>query len=262
MRKRSARVPSALRGAVASRNGTHWWKALTILIPSSPVPSNPSTATLRAMFASFALVPNLPRASKLIQFDGTQDALPAARKEAYREFMRRVQTLAKADLTFRRTTINASSSFLFSAHNVAVAVRQVARPRAVMICLRSEGCRAGGGGWPASCVCISARQAPNAARQVRTKYMLIMQHDFILTRPFNAKDLLHSMDSNPVIKHVMRHSAPLHQSAQHSVWPTCACACAPTHSCVQVHLQIHICAQIQHDNACVTLRRDPAGRCA
>ena len=35
-----------------------------------------------------------------------------------------------------------------------------------------------------------------AARQVRTPYMLVQQHDYVLQRPFDARKLLRTMASN------------------------------------------------------------------
>lgn len=35
-----------------------------------------------------------------------------------------------------------------------------------------------------------------AVRQVRTPYMLVQQHDYVLQRPFDARNLLRTMASN------------------------------------------------------------------
>uniref|UniRef100_A0A7S4C7J5 Uncharacterized protein n=1 Tax=Chrysotila carterae TaxID=13221 RepID=A0A7S4C7J5_CHRCT len=47
-----------------------------------------------------------------------------------------------------------------------------------------------------------------ATPQVQTPFMLIMQHDFLLVRPFDGKRLLETMTSNPLIKHVRLNLRP------------------------------------------------------
>jgi len=95
---------------------------LTVVVVSSPVPSNPDTTTLRAVFASLALVRGLPRCPKLVQFDGPQPALPERRKSKYVEFKSRVRELSRSDPDFQPLVVSESSKFLFSAHNLAAAV--------------------------------------------------------------------------------------------------------------------------------------------
>ena len=111
--------------ASASAAQLPWWEQLTIVVCSSPVPSNPSTVTLQRAFASFALVPDLPRAHKLLHLDGPQPALPRKRRDAYSEFVSRVRELARNDAAFRRSRVVLSERFLFAAHNLAAAVRLV-----------------------------------------------------------------------------------------------------------------------------------------
>ena len=41
-----------------------------------------------------------------------------------------------------------------------------------------------------------------AVRQVRTPYMLVQQHDYVLQRPFDARQLLRTMAAHRAIKHV------------------------------------------------------------
>ena len=102
-----------------------WWRALTIVVCSSPVPSNPDTSTLRAVMASLALVPNLPHCAKVIQFDGPQPALPDRRVRQYIEFKKRVRGLVATDRMFVSTEVHESDRFLFAAHNLAAAVTRV-----------------------------------------------------------------------------------------------------------------------------------------
>ena len=102
-----------------------WWSNLTIVVPTSPVPSNPSTDTIRAVFASFALVKGLPRARKLVQFDGPQRQLAPRRVQDYDAFEARVRELASQHADFAHTAIYRSRTFLFAAHNLAAAVRNV-----------------------------------------------------------------------------------------------------------------------------------------
>jgi len=102
-----------------------WWQQLTIVVPSSPVPSNPATATLRTVFGSFALVPGLSRVSKIVQFDGPQRGLPPSRVADYDEFERRVRELAARHADFSNTSVFRSAEFLFASHNLAAAVGQV-----------------------------------------------------------------------------------------------------------------------------------------
>ena len=54
----------------ASLPGVKLWQLLTIIVASSPVPSNPDTSTLRAVFASFRTVTDLASCPKVMQFDG------------------------------------------------------------------------------------------------------------------------------------------------------------------------------------------------
>lgn len=105
-----------------------WWRLLTIVVVSSPVPSNPDTSVLRAVFAAYSRVDGLQRARKLIQFDGPQPRLPTERKSAYEEYQRRVKALANGHPDFVHMKCNAADRFLFAAHNTAAAVAQV-RPR-------------------------------------------------------------------------------------------------------------------------------------
>ena len=98
---------------------------LTIVVCSSPVPSNPETRTLRAVFTSLALVPALTRCPKVLHFDGPQPALAEPRVRAYSEFKRRARGLATSDAAFAGTHIYASRKFLFAAHNLIAAVAQV-----------------------------------------------------------------------------------------------------------------------------------------
>ena len=136
-------------------------RLLTIVVCSSPVPSNPDTTTLRAVFASLRLVRGLPRCPKLVHFDGPQAALPTKRALAYDEFKRRVTALSTSHEDFQHTAVHASSKFLFSAHNLAAAVALV-----------------------------------------NTSFMLILQHDYQLARPFDVRGLLRTMQNSTIVKHV------------------------------------------------------------
>eukprot|EP00967_Tisochrysis_lutea_P076070 scaffold102724_cov29-Tisochrysis_lutea.AAC.4 len=60
-----------------------WWDSLTVVVPTSPVPSNPSTEVLEAVFGSFGIVPRLVDAPKLVQLDGAQEELSEKRRKAY-----------------------------------------------------------------------------------------------------------------------------------------------------------------------------------
>ena len=62
-----------------------WWRLLTIVVVTSPVPSNPDTSVLRSVFAAYSRVEGLQRARKLIHFDGPQPRLPVERKACHRE---------------------------------------------------------------------------------------------------------------------------------------------------------------------------------
>ena len=59
-------------GPLADGELAAWWRLLTIVVCSSPVPANPDTSVLRAIFAGLATVPDLPRARKLVHLDGPQ----------------------------------------------------------------------------------------------------------------------------------------------------------------------------------------------
>ena len=102
-----------------------WTRLLTIVVSSSPVPSNPDTTTLQAGFRSLAIVPGLSRCAKIIQFDGPQPSLPRHRLRDYVEFKRRVQLLSTRDAAFFSSTVYASNRFLFASHNLAAAVGHV-----------------------------------------------------------------------------------------------------------------------------------------
>jgi hypothetical protein len=98
---------------------------LTVIVCSSPVPSNPETLTIRAVFRSLRLAPGLTSCAKIIQFDGPQAALPAKRVNAYNEFKQRVRALSAGDEDFARSQVFASETFLFAAHNLAAAIQHV-----------------------------------------------------------------------------------------------------------------------------------------
>ena len=101
---------------------------LTVVIVTSPVPSNPDTSVLRAVFAAYSRVEGLQRTRKIIHFDGPQPRLPPERKSAYEEFKRRVLVLAGEHPDFAHLQCYSADRFLFAAHNLAAAVAQ-ARPR-------------------------------------------------------------------------------------------------------------------------------------
>ena len=159
----SARCASAdSPGPLTEGEKAAWWRLLTIVVCSSPVPANPDTTVLRAIFAGLATVPDLPRARKLVHFDGPQPTLPAERKRAYVEFKRRVRALANGEHPdFSHTRVVATDGFLFASHNLAAAVAQV-----------------------------------------RTRFMLVQQHDYVIVRPFDAAGLLRTMAANAAVKHV------------------------------------------------------------
>ena len=160
----------SIRQALTGNASEPWWRLLTIVVCSSPVPSNPDTGTLRASFESLRVVPGLLRAPKLIQFDGPQPALPSGRVALYEEFKRRVRKLSQTHRAFARAQVYESSTFLFAAHNLAAAVARV-----------------------------------------NTSFLLSMQHDYQLVRPFDAPGLLRSMLTAPVVRHVrlnMRSNCP------------------------------------------------------
>ena len=145
---------------------------LTVVVCSSPVPSNPQTRTLRAVFASLAHVPELVNTAKILHFDGVQPLLSHARVQAYREFKKRARALVASgsEPPFARTEVYSSRTFLFAAHNLIAAVTHV-----------------------------------------NTTFMLSLQHDYQLARPFNVVALLQTMRAVPVVRHVrlnMRPNAP------------------------------------------------------
>ena len=113
------------RGGMQRLPQSRWTDLLTIVVSSSPVPSNPDTSTLRAGFESLRLVPGLPSCAKLIQFDGPQASLPTARVQQYSVFKERVRSLAASDPAFKHTVVYASNEFLFASHNLAAAVSRV-----------------------------------------------------------------------------------------------------------------------------------------
>lgn len=98
---------------------------LTVLVCSSPVPSNPQTDTLRAVFRSLRLTRGLVHCAKLVQLDGPQAMLPPERVAAYSEFTRRVRELSRTDADFRHSQVHASPHFLFAAHNLAAGLSHV-----------------------------------------------------------------------------------------------------------------------------------------
>jgi len=143
---------------------------LTVVVCSSPVPSNPQTATLQAVLRSLRRVVGLPRCQKVIQLDGPQRALPAPRVAAYAEFTRRVHALSASDADFAHSRVYASPKFLFASHNLAAAISHV-----------------------------------------NTSFLLSLQHDYELARPFDLLGLLHTMRLVPIVRHVrlnMRANAP------------------------------------------------------
>lgn len=117
MRNRVRRLAEDSSGLVPS--------LLTIVISSSPVPSNPDTTTLQAGLKSLALVPGLSQCPKVLQFDGPQPSLSYERLGNYVEFKRRVRLLSAGDAAFERSTVYESDRFLFAAHNLAAAVAHV-----------------------------------------------------------------------------------------------------------------------------------------
>jgi len=49
---------------------------------------------------------------------------------------------------------------------------------------------------------FAAHNIAAAVAQVRTPYILVQQHDYVLARPFDVRNLLRTMSSNAAIKHV------------------------------------------------------------
>ena len=143
-------------------------RLLTVVVCSSPVPSNPQTDTLRAVFRSLRLAAGLAASPKIIHLDGPQPALPQERVANYAEFTRRVRRLSHDDADFAHTRIYASPTFLFSAHNLAAAISHV-----------------------------------------NTSFLLALQHDYVLARPFDAPNLLRTMLQLPErVKHVRLNMRP------------------------------------------------------
>ena len=143
---------------------------LTIVVTSSPVPSNPDTSTMRAVFHSFSIVPALSPCPKIIHFDGPQRTLPPPRVRSYAEFVRRIRALTTSyrhDAAFSNTRVYTSSSFLFASHNLAAAISHV-----------------------------------------NTSFLFSCQHDYQLARPFDASGLLRTMMAVPVVRHVRLNMRP------------------------------------------------------
>ena len=154
----------------AALPGAKLWQLLTVVVATSPVPSNPDTSTLKAVFASFKTVPDMAHCRKIMQFDGAQEQLAARRKLAYDEFKRRTRAMTLTEASFSNTLVSESHKFLFSAHNLRMAIRQV-----------------------------------------NTSFVFVMQHDYVLAKPFDAYGLLRTMHNSSIVKHVrlnMRPNAP------------------------------------------------------
>ena len=154
--------------AAADGGPPSWTKLLTLVVCSSPVPSNPDTSVLRAVFASFRIVSGLPACAKVLQLDGVQPQLPPRRKRAYDEFEARARALVSNDADFARTAVHRSERFLFAAHNLAAAVGRV-----------------------------------------NTRFLLSLQHDYVLAKPFDARGLLATMvNLHTRVKHVRLNLRP------------------------------------------------------
>ena len=163
-------MPWARRRLALASNETIVRELLTVVVCSSPVPSNPQTDTLRMVFRSLRLADGLTHAAKVIHFDGPQPGLPAPRKAAYGEFKRRVRILSELNADFADSRVFASDTFLFASHNLAAAISHV-----------------------------------------NTKFLLALQHDYVVARPFDVAALLRTMLAVPLVKHVrlnMRPNAP------------------------------------------------------
>ena len=147
-------------------------KSLTIVVCSSPVPSNPQTHTLQEIFASLKVVPELNGCPKILHFDGPQPLLTEARLQAYAEFKRRARVLvaSRMEPAFYGTRVFSSRTFLFAAHNLIAAISHV-----------------------------------------NTTFLFSLQHDYSLARRFDVVGLLQTMLTVPVVRHVrlnMRPNAP------------------------------------------------------
>ena len=155
--------------AIASNNADASYVSdlLTVVVCSSPVPSNPETQTIRAVFHSLSRATGLAGCAKIIHFDGPQAILPPPRIKAYADFKARVRELSEKDGDFSRSSVYESDSFLFSAHNLAAAISHV-----------------------------------------NTSFLLNLQHDYELAKPFDAPNLLRTMLALPIVRHVRLNMRP------------------------------------------------------
>ena len=141
---------------------SRWYKRLSVVVLSSPVPSNPQNIhALDDLFTSLEIVTHLNRANKIIQLDAPNPNLPKHRIDAYKQFETAVRLRAQSHTAYSDTIVNMAEIFQFHAHNLAAAIRVV-----------------------------------------ETKFVLVLQHDFILVKPFDAFNLLRTMDELPIVKHV------------------------------------------------------------
>ena len=153
--------------ASSSADASYVSDLLTVVVCSSPVPSNPETQTIRAVFHSLSRATGLAGCAKIIHFDGPQAILPPPRIKAYAEFKARVRELSEKDGDFSRSSVYESDSFLFSAHNLAAAISHV-----------------------------------------NTSFLLNLQHDYELAKPFDAPNLLRTMLALPIVRHVRLNMRP------------------------------------------------------
>lgn len=158
-------------GAVSSKELCN--KDVTVLITTSPVPSNPSTEMLERILSSFSLVPGLAKARRILVCDGCKVVKPGQKRnhkagkvnlddaDRYSEFIANVR---QSSLELEEETLNP-----FAELEILVLEERLGFGYAVR----------------------------RALAEVTTPYVLVVQHDQEFIVGFDLEAVIQCMDLNP-----------------------------------------------------------------
>jgi len=184
---------------------------LTVVLVTSPTPSNPSTALLELVLGSLALVPGLCACRKIIVCDGYRElaarsaAPEAAPKPGTWQHRRvaaaaagRTSTVPKPPLTakWKSGRIDSAAAARYAEY-IAAARRfcelaSERRPAAPATATGFSNCSVDAAGAHLG----FAFAVERGLRQVRTPWVLVMQHDRKFNRGFDLGTLLTMLDVN------------------------------------------------------------------
>ena len=146
--------------------------AMTVIITTSPVPSNPSTDMIEAMMGSFSIISGLKYCRKIIVCDGYKTS--SAKSKPRRGIVTEEDALCYEEYVARLQTLSRRGEGVFS---------------------------------NSVCIALNDRQGFSfavkaAIAHVTTPFVMIKQHDHIFVRKFDLEAVLNCMSKHNDVKYV------------------------------------------------------------